>query len=383
MKEKGDLKSMIDYARTKSLAEEKRESAHIAIQGRLRSWSERTWIQNTDSFFRVLERFRREYIQNDSFEMKCLEYWECGLGQILDLHEKEICSLLPYLLTAYVYNFPHKNNKFVLDFLEIVKKNKIDKEFDWSARREEDFQRDLIQKDEYYYAIGKLLTSSCDLFSPSSTERKRHAGRFLFPKIVQFDVDFGSLADDMSENLSVQFIQNGSPYDPFYSARVELEKHRNSFYYPNIRLPMTNDKDDELYPNALLLSEEKYSHFSDEINYFKFLDIFAANNMYRRDRLVSIFCYFYAISSVLLHNRKSRDTLINYLLILEAFDDQSGIDRLKSFIDEKPEKDIIDSINSVLVSNYRKLKLSVQLRKNIEDEKNKSDSNNEDVTAIE
>ncbi len=31
--------------------------------------------------------------------------WKCGLGQILDIRQKEILEVLPYILTAYMYNF--------------------------------------------------------------------------------------------------------------------------------------------------------------------------------------------------------------------------------------------------------------------------------------
>lgn len=102
-----------------------RKAAIAAITRRLGRWSRGRWLDHTDLFAEILERFRREFIQDYALETNCLENWECGLGQIVDLQDDNICSLLPYLLTAYIYNFADKNGSFVHNFLKMVKKESL------------------------------------------------------------------------------------------------------------------------------------------------------------------------------------------------------------------------------------------------------------------
>lgn len=48
-----------------------------------------------------------------------IKFWECGLGQILGGLDEETASVLPYILTAYMYNFQEYNaNRFVGQFLD-------------------------------------------------------------------------------------------------------------------------------------------------------------------------------------------------------------------------------------------------------------------------
>ena len=102
------------YNKIKNLAHEKREAAKTAIENRLEIWAKAEWIDDTKAVFQIVKRFRKEYIQNDSHERDWLENWECGMCQMIDIQDENVCSLLPYLLTAYVYNFPR--NQFVSVF---------------------------------------------------------------------------------------------------------------------------------------------------------------------------------------------------------------------------------------------------------------------------
>ena len=94
-------------------------NAADAINGRLTQWafgkndthddgiSEDGWLhedvaRSTQDLFK---RFYTKHISRQWLKDLGFDGWECGLGQILDIRDTRIAHLLPYLLTAHMYNF--------------------------------------------------------------------------------------------------------------------------------------------------------------------------------------------------------------------------------------------------------------------------------------
>lgn len=382
-----------------------RTTALSSINKNLNKWSNK-WpddhvFENADPLFQILKRFREEYVQDNPYnpcESDYLEGWECGLWQIVDLQVENICSLLPYLLTAYVYNFSDENSMFVSTFLKRVKEKNLDKDIDWCTCREQDFQSDSFKENYFSYGIGKLLTSTCDKSGPFRKELEKHANRFRFPNIylyskdnvVQTDSDEDETDEDYKEyGLRIDgkplFDISDSVSNQFFNRVKELQE---SLFIPDIHLYSKNYKGKRLYTEHLLLSKSRYDRYTINgkvkmDNDFQDIRIWPENYMYRKIRFISIFCFFYGISSEILKQKDmSPNALYNYLLILDAFRDELGIDRLISFFKRKSVDNITALIDSVLISNYEKLKLFAQQRKKIENEKDNTDSSNKDATTI-
>ena len=107
-------------------------------QSRCSEYREETpeWLDNTAELFSILKDFRRVMGLKEQDRVvsgglskkgddgsiidisidKSIRNWQCGLCQMIDIHEDAVCEVLPVLLTAYVYNFP--DNTLVHQFLE-------------------------------------------------------------------------------------------------------------------------------------------------------------------------------------------------------------------------------------------------------------------------
>ncbi len=95
------------------------DAAKSAIDERLKIWGTDCdgWLPK-EVGLSTQDLFRRFYTYHVSRKSLCnigLNGWECGLGQILDIRDERIACILPYLLTAYMYNF--HSNKLITGFI--------------------------------------------------------------------------------------------------------------------------------------------------------------------------------------------------------------------------------------------------------------------------
>lgn len=83
-----------------------------AIYDRLRQWggSSRStrgeWIPANK--VRLLQELVRDYVETYNLERDLLDQlpgWTCALGQIINIDDARIVTKLPYIFTAYIYNF--------------------------------------------------------------------------------------------------------------------------------------------------------------------------------------------------------------------------------------------------------------------------------------
>lgn len=90
------------------------------IFDRLTAWNahSKNWIppDHGEAFETLYQEFRRLQRRFPLGYVDKLEGWECGLYQVLDIRNQEICEMLPLLLTAYMYNYVRKSIPFVQKF---------------------------------------------------------------------------------------------------------------------------------------------------------------------------------------------------------------------------------------------------------------------------
>lgn len=193
-----------------------------------------------------------------------------------------------------------------------------------------------------------MLASSHDFPCESSGTfwkiLERHANRFVFPDLCFYLVDDNdsddSVDDEDRKYLNVHLGSHLDLWDEFFlrsNKEISREEYLNEVsrpkndsyidYYSNLSLYSKDDMNNILYPNYLILTKDRYKEFFGNPNnnnftydFTKGLRLYVDNFMYRKGTLVSIFCYFYAISSeILKREHKSLNTLYNYHLIMQAF----------------------------------------------------------------
>ena len=99
--------------------ERKEERLFDCLQCRLEDWAyQGKWLdaKQIRPLRGRVRNFVRAYGKNRPY--KELAGWDCALGQLFDLTQKEVYNAIPYLLTAYMYNYfcanlmdPEKNMK--------------------------------------------------------------------------------------------------------------------------------------------------------------------------------------------------------------------------------------------------------------------------------
>ena len=134
------------------------------IKERLYAWgSDDEWLpQNTAENIRTLiQRFYYYYGKNPIIEMG-LTGWECGLGQMLNTLDERIVAILPYLLTAYMYNF--RGSKYISDFITKTKpptwKASLDDDSFLGICKNTQFVNAIGSSSGSVYGIGKFLSST-------------------------------------------------------------------------------------------------------------------------------------------------------------------------------------------------------------------------------
>lgn len=90
------------------------------IFDRLTDWNahSQSWIppDRGDAFETLYQKFQLLQMRLPLCYCNELEGWECGLYQVLDIRNQEICEMLPLLLTAYMYSYVRKSIPFVQKF---------------------------------------------------------------------------------------------------------------------------------------------------------------------------------------------------------------------------------------------------------------------------
>lgn len=83
-----------------------------AVYSRLLRWGGSTkslkdrWLPANK--VRLLQELVRDYVETYNLERELLDQlpgWTCALGQIIDTDDDKVVTKLPYILTAYIYNF--------------------------------------------------------------------------------------------------------------------------------------------------------------------------------------------------------------------------------------------------------------------------------------
>lgn len=140
MARRKDIEELFDGTKENELEEKMKERLLKLAEGdRAKYYSGDTFLKY---ILQVDERYGgvvRSYRPNESDKADILGRWYCGLGQIVDLTDPDIYEVIPYLLTAYMYNFYlnrnsedlylnsnwANNDTMVRDFLEACRKKRI------------------------------------------------------------------------------------------------------------------------------------------------------------------------------------------------------------------------------------------------------------------
>lgn len=85
------------------------------IKNRLLDWARKKNPLPPEMMRYTQERIRE--FEGEEVSDELIEGWQCGLGQMLDLGNEVFYSVLPYALTAYMYNCNRPKNRFISDFL--------------------------------------------------------------------------------------------------------------------------------------------------------------------------------------------------------------------------------------------------------------------------
>lgn len=79
------------------------------------------WAQKKKSLPLKLMRYTQKRIREfEDVKVSDAKGWQCGLGQMLDLRNEVLYSVLPYALTAYMYHYGRPKNHFVSDYVDEV-----------------------------------------------------------------------------------------------------------------------------------------------------------------------------------------------------------------------------------------------------------------------
>ena len=166
-----------------------------AIFERLMDWNSNSdnWLpaDRYSAFATLYREFQRLQLRSQLDFYDELKGWECGLYQVLDISRREICEMLPILLTAYMYNYVRKKVPFVQRFLqtEVPSTWKSDCNFLNPNPYFIGKYPDENSSESVDTGIGKLLFQQCDV---SEAELEKYANTFTFPALqeVKLTMDF-------------------------------------------------------------------------------------------------------------------------------------------------------------------------------------------------
>lgn len=121
-----------------------------SVYSRLIAWAKKTSF--SEDIMKYSQTVVRQFCENgagDTIE----NGWQCGLGQMLDLREEVVCKTVPYMLTAYMYNYGLPRKDFVRAFVE--DRTEHGKGTDFS--QDELFGISILKKETKQLGIGNLL----------------------------------------------------------------------------------------------------------------------------------------------------------------------------------------------------------------------------------
>ena len=148
------------------LAQSSSQLAFNAIRERLLLWGcdpDDGWLPDdiANVTQRLISRFYYYYGKSKISQMG-LAGWECGLGQILDTRNERIVELLPYLLTAYMFNY--RGTKYISEFITKTMPSNweasLEDDFFFGVKKDSEFIHSVEEGSGPVYGIGKFLSSS-------------------------------------------------------------------------------------------------------------------------------------------------------------------------------------------------------------------------------
>ena len=180
------------YETLYELAVKECESAYSEICKRLFGWAgidlqfterglspkrlerkESEWLSDTVAVQEIIRQFNKdtglEYQQSLG-----VRGWECGISQMVDLTKSSVCKVLPFILSAYLYNFPF--NKFVQCYLKQVGIGSAREKFFSGIEKDESIEN------EESAGIGKLLRGEVANLARMRKNIFRLVDRFQFPE---------------------------------------------------------------------------------------------------------------------------------------------------------------------------------------------------------
>lgn len=149
---------------------------------------------------RLLQELVRDYVETYNLERELLDQlpgWTCALGQIIDTDDARAVTKLPYILTAYIYNFGEpatvrdregsnrtgntNRNRYVYSYLQKIEDERKDfknDEFLGVKRADDNPKKECV-------GIGCLLNGAFPYEDGRQRSKlKALAGNFVFPETV-------------------------------------------------------------------------------------------------------------------------------------------------------------------------------------------------------
>ena len=161
------------------------------LKERLLSWGrdqEHGWLprETTETLRYLFQRFYYYYGKTKVSQMG-LDGWECGLGQMLDVQNEKIVELLPYLLTAYMFNY--RSTKYVSDFINKTMpstwKASFKDDYFFGVNEDKNFISKVEESSDFTYGIGKFLSSTLPQDGQYAEKVVNNiAHLFIFPDVV-------------------------------------------------------------------------------------------------------------------------------------------------------------------------------------------------------
>lgn len=212
---------MVNYDKVKFYAFESMKKATNSLSYRTHEWATGNII-SSDRGLELKKCISKFYtkIKKTTLANESLTGWECGLCQIIDITNEDVCKLLPFLLTAYIFNFPQ--NEFVTCYLKQLEKNhkKYKHTDDWFCG----IEISMDANDNEFIGIGKLLNKQMHNDSRNKEALFRLIQRFQFPKTTHCFNKKGLFNSQMFYIMPQSRAKKQQKYLDSYFAEITYEK---------------------------------------------------------------------------------------------------------------------------------------------------------------
>lgn len=190
-----------------------RERITSTIYRRLCQWGGTRELQNWFPLNKVrkLQEIVHRFVHMDNLEVDLLNKlwgWECALGQIIDTDDPKVMADLPYILTAYIYNFGEPatvrdrkgskkegnthRNRYIYSYLQKIRdkcksddEDEDDDDYFFGVEPGEGLKEELV-------GVGALLNRS---FRWEDSRQKHQlkvlSENFVFPKLAKVPAGLG------------------------------------------------------------------------------------------------------------------------------------------------------------------------------------------------